>query len=308
MFGSQVLDVAIGLVLIFCLLSLVLSTLRELIETGLKTRAVHLQRGIQQLVSDWNNNDLTTALYKHPMIASLYKDDYQSVAGKTFDGKNMPSYIPSANFVGALMDLVLNDPKAPKDSSGTAYPLSITSLRAAAEKLDNEAVKRAVIVAIDGARGDIAKAQANLEAWFNASMDRVSGWYRKHTQAWLLGLSLLLCGIGNINTIAFANHIWRSKAAQDLIVQTAATVVHDTTYRTTTPSDSTSTAAYATFQSLNLPMGWNQPATERLAIVPTVLGILLTTIALTLGAPFWFDLLSKLMQIRTSVKPKNPAK
>jgi hypothetical protein len=34
----------------------------------------------------------------------------------------------------------------------------------------------------------------------------------------------------------------------------------------------------------------------------TILGWLITAFAISLGAPFWFDLLNKLMQVRNSVK------
>jgi hypothetical protein len=37
---------------------------------------------------------------------------------------------------------------------------------------------------------------------------------------------------------------------------------------------------------------------------PTVLGLLITAFAISLGAPFWFDLLNKFMIVRATVKPK----
>jgi hypothetical protein len=35
-----------------------------------------------------------------------------------------------------------------------------------------------------------------------------------------------------------------------------------------------------------------------------LLGLLLTALAIALGAPFWFDLLNKFIVLRSSVKPK----
>ena len=52
----------------------------------------------------------------------------------------------------------------------------------------------------------------------------------------------------------------------------------------------------------NLPqnlLGWGYIAAVK------IVGILLTTIAVSLGAPFWFDMLNKLVNLRsTGVKPK----
>ena len=54
MFNSQVLEVAIGLVFVFLIASMLATALRELLESWLKTRAIHLERGIRQLLDDPN--------------------------------------------------------------------------------------------------------------------------------------------------------------------------------------------------------------------------------------------------------------
>jgi hypothetical protein len=58
-------------------------------------------------------------------------------------------------------------------------------------------------------------------------------------------------------------------------------------------------------EQLQIPMGWtkdNQPATA-LGWLTKILGILLTAAALSLGAPFWFDLLSKVARVRGTGPP-----
>ena len=51
MFGSQILDVAIGMIFVFLLLSLMCSALNEVIEAKLKNRATNLETGNSQLFS-----------------------------------------------------------------------------------------------------------------------------------------------------------------------------------------------------------------------------------------------------------------
>jgi len=62
---------------------------------------------------------------------------------------------------------------------------------------------------------------------------------------------------------------------------------------------------------LKLPIGWDRglpqhpgsdgkPATDWLEVIA---GLLITALATTLGAPFWFDLLNKVMVVRSTVKP-----
>jgi hypothetical protein len=49
MFGSSILEVAIGLVFVYLLMSLICSAVNEIIESFLKNRATDLERGIREL-------------------------------------------------------------------------------------------------------------------------------------------------------------------------------------------------------------------------------------------------------------------
>jgi len=341
MLGSEILDVVIGLMLIYFLLSLVLSTLRELIESMIKSRGVLLERGIREMLK---TDALIKDLYNHPMVSSLFLEPYETVQGRR-TGRNLPSYIPSRNFAVALMDLVLRGPVPPMPvsaapgSDAKALPpagtppasslLTLSNLRTAADAIQVEPVRRAVIVAIDSARGDIARAQANIEAWFDTSMERVGGWYRRRTQWWLLAMSILVSIGLNVNTITLVNHLASNKAARDMLVQDAAGIHQPpTTPSTGTPSTatpSTGAAALSTLVALNIPFGWKgefshgdnpashaamreQPEFSLGEVMFGLPGLLITAIALTLGAPFWFDLLSKMMTVRSTTKPKASGK
>lgn len=64
-------------------------------------------------------------------------------------------------------------------------------------------------------------------------------------------------------------------------------------------------------QQLQLPLGWSGPPPWEIVDWPQAFfkkttGILLTTFALSLGAPFWFDMLNKLVNIRAAGKPEKP--
>jgi hypothetical protein len=306
MLGSDILDVMIGLVLVYCLLSLVLSTVRELIESCVKSRGVFLEQAIRNMLGGGKGSDLAGPLYSHPLIASLFRDGYAFVENRKI-GRSLPNYIPSNNFSTALMDLVVNG-TGPLGSATPTTPLSLTSLRAAADKLDNPPVKRALIVAIDAAGGELATAKANIEAWFDSTMERVSGWYRRRTQLWLFCLAIALVGILNVNTIVLADHLSQNKAQRELLVGEAAVIAKDSAFQhpvTHADSMAAGAAAKARFEKLNLPVGWSGPWQ---GWPRTIAGLLITAIALTLGAPFWFDLLSKMMTVRSTVKPKADVK
>ena len=52
MFGSAILDVAVGMTLLYLLLSLICSAAGELIEGFLKNRAKGLEKGLRELLQD----------------------------------------------------------------------------------------------------------------------------------------------------------------------------------------------------------------------------------------------------------------
>jgi len=56
---------------------------------------------------------------------------------------------------------------------------------------------------------------------------------------------------------------------------------------------------------MKLPIGWNPapPVNDVPNVLVLILGWLVTAFAATLGAPFWFDVLNKIMVIRSTVKP-----
>ena len=66
----------------------------------------------------------------------------------------------------------------------TRTSLTIEDLRSCADNLPPQ-IKNIVVGAIEDAQGDINAVRNNLEGWFDATMDRVSGWYRRRTQ-WIL--------------------------------------------------------------------------------------------------------------------------
>jgi hypothetical protein len=102
----------------------------------------------------------------------------------------------------ALLDIVVRGSKF-KDAS-TAEPLSawllLDSVRASVASLDHPPIQRVLLSAIDTAQGDLNRAQANIEAWYNSAMDRVAGWYKRRTQFVVFWLGLGVTILMNVDT------------------------------------------------------------------------------------------------------------
>lgn len=285
MLGSAILDVAIGVVFVYLWVSLICSSIREGIESWTKTRAAYLEYGIRQLLES-GGQGLAQQLFEHPLIFGLYSGKYSGGAtgqpGLLTSGKNLPSYIPARSFALTLLDLATHD-------AGAAQLLK----------------------SIDAPRGDSARAIAAIEAWYDSAMERVGGWYKRSSQ-WIIFLIALAIAVGgNFNTLRIADHLYRDEATRAVLVERSKVPSADAEYLKR--SDAASRDA---LQELHLPIGWtlaegggsSQLEAMRKDVghpLVALIGWLMTAFAATLGAPFWFDVLRKVMVIRATLKPSD---
>ena len=322
MFGSQILEVALGVICLFIFMSTIASVIREGLESWMKTRAAFLERGIQELLHDKTPDGLVNQLYNHPHISSLFLGQYKPKADNSgghphsfSSGRALPSYIPTKNFALALMDMAARGPVTDAGSSdATTIRMNTESIRRNIANLNNPPVQRVMLTALDAAQGDLNKVQAYLENWFDSSMDRVSGWYRRSSQWVLFWIGLFISITLNVNPISVAGYLAHNDVARAAMTARAQAALKGPQFKT----DSLDYyAAKNELESLALPIGWNSghgmamqappPPPARYnawnEVLGPITGWLLMAIAITLGAPFWFDVLNKVMVIRSTVKP-----
>jgi len=195
------------------------------------------------------------------------------------------------------------------------------------------------------AQGDVERFKEHIERWFDEMMDRSSGWYRKYTKIIALGLGLVIAWLFNVDSLAIIKKLHRDpKLREQLVMQADAyTKAHPNLARdleatraeieklaaTTNNPDTTkrkeslieTERQYAA--SKKMADSLYKQATDMmdkevknvndllgLGGTPTpanIPGLILTAFAISFGAPFWFDLLNKLIKLRSSVNPDDPA-
>ncbi|MEM1258832.1 MAG: hypothetical protein AAGH81_09895 [Bacteroidota bacterium] len=237
MTGSVALDVVIGLIFIFLLYSLLASILQEMIANFIGLRARNLRHGISRMLKDGpkaSNNivyrvtsdskerikrnfvgdgdNLVETFYRQPVIKYLASGNYFS----------KPSYIDQADFAKALLDILKKggDPNTP----------AVTTIREALSKTDDfigEETRSHVLSLLDDAQNDLVKFKANLETWFNSTMERVTGWYKRTVQ-----LILILIGFGiavsfNVNTLEIAELLAVDEEARNQMVVLASNYIEE---------------------------------------------------------------------------------
>jgi hypothetical protein len=285
MFGSTILDVAVAIVFIYLLVSLVVSAINELIAALLKSRAKNLVKGIQALLQDPSQTGWVARLYEHPLIESLSPPN------------SKPSYIPSRTFALALLDLI-----APATADGTR---TLADLKTGMATLP-EPLQRTLTTLLEESQHDVERLKTQIEIWFNNGMDRASGWYKRKTQWIQFFLGLCLVIFLNVDSVRIGRTLFaiNSPLRASLVESAKSFVVQPG--GTNRPIKDVVEA----ISTVSLPIGWSEfPKPDQLPIV--LLGWLITAFAVSLGAPFWFDLLNKFVNVRASGKapeeqPKSP--
>jgi len=194
----------------------------------------------------------------------------------------------------------------------------------------------------------LATMRLNTETWFNESMDRLGGWYKRKAQFLAFSIGLVLAVTLNVDSITLIDHLWKEPAVREALVANATEFANQNSKLPTVPVEDnqfTSAVDYfnTQFQDLNIPLGWdtevitleagqtcrlfpigpnnvfgfrnksaanqcqkiiNAPA-DTAGFFVKVLGIIFTAAAAAQGAPFWFDILNKVVNIRGSgAKPE----
>jgi hypothetical protein len=331
MLGSDMLELGIGVSLFFLLVSLLCSAVREAIETVMKSRAGDLERGLRSLLDDPDGTGIVRSLLQHGHLASLSTGDYdparlkKTLFGGLYlprkDRVDFPSYIPPAQFATALLDIVARGPADwpyPVDPK----PISIDQLRRSAGMLPSPRLQRVLLTAIDHSAGDLAAVRTELEQWFNGSMDRVSGWYKRRTQFVLFAIGLVAAALLNLDAITVAHRLMDDEGLRRAAVGYAAAQAGGAE----APKGKTVDQVRADLASIGYPIGWRTlpkggivPGPQTcagkaancgdadlgvMAALAMIFGWLITAFATTFGAPFWFDVLNKFMVVRSTVKPR----
>ena len=162
------------------------------------------------------------------------------------------------------------------------------------EPIAGTVVGQALLEIYNRASGDAIQFRRDAEAWFDDQMERLSGVYKRWTQWFVWGIGLALALALNANTFRMAETLWNDPSSRSSIVAAAGN------------SRATETVGQAQTDigNLPLPLGWYGNGYHGLSgWLLALLGVLITFGAISLGAPFWFDTLSRLSRIRSTGAP-----
>ena len=310
------------------------NNLYDAIESMLRRKPKGATANDDDLKAKAEVKDLVQALYDHPLLKNLAKP---AIFGRLGTLKR-PSYIPSKTFALALLDVLRSKTTLSEATGARQLLLSASETIEQIKNNDQlkrqlELLVTDVAKGEDDLDKRAAKISEQIETWFNDRMARVAGWYKRRAQCWSLGLAFAAAVCFNADTLHVAKSLWQDGALRAATVASAQ-AYHDTHDASATqPSGSVeqlgklALAHAKEIKASPLPIGWTWDDSGKLCARPgkldtatlvssdplpktcepmccwfdfplLVLGWLLTALAVSLGAGFWFDLLGKVLQIR----------
>ena len=269
MVNSTILEVAIGLVFCYASVALIVSSINEAIASALKLRASSLLEGVKAMLNDPQFVDLARAVYNHALVNPGGNGAAKDEANLKF----RPSYIDARHFAIALIDSV------------SSAPTNAAVLERDIRAIADPQIKNLLLGLYARANGRLDELHSSLGRWFDAGMDRVSGSYKRKAQVACFVIALVICALFNVDSFYLFKVLWEQPALASAASQPGS-------------------AGEALAALKSLPIGWPRQGQGTSASAVMVVGWVVTASATLFGAPFWFDLLQRLIWLRgTGPKP-----
>jgi hypothetical protein len=272
---NGILEVAIGLGFVYLLFSAITSSLVEWMAATFDRRSKSLWNSLNLIFGP----DLRRTILAHPAIGGIRLDPYsadpvQRPYWMFWPGRTPANYISPRAIAIALADIARQGAPAPANPPTMPTPAT------------NERMTRLFNSFNSPADAELL---FRLEKWFGEQMQRTSNQYKRWTQVWTLAVAVVITGAFDLDSIRIASALY-----------------HDTTLRTAIADQVAEQIKGKTAQEVDttlknygqLPIGWKPARWAQLNLLTAGAGWLISIIALGLGAPFWFDLVGRIVNLR----------
>ena len=196
-----ILSIVIGLIFVILLMSVLASTVHDVVDSMFSLKAKNLRATLQTMLGDHAQDFL-----KHPFFQQLSFADRQKNSDQPYA---LPSKISKETFSAVLHDVL-----AQKGAGGENLATKIA-------QLDDPKVRKLLEYLVrqsDGTEGDFKE---KIGDWFDEMMSRSSGWYARATKWRLLAIGTILAFAINADTISIYKHLAANAALRDQLVGAA---------------------------------------------------------------------------------------
>lgn len=213
---TRMIDVAIGLALVFALTSLLVTAMQELYSSWRKLRGRVLHQAIVSFLGD--DADFAETLLAHPLLVSL------APQAKGQHAARRPSYVGADTLVSALIGTLLRDQPGGLRPDTPLQFVEAVKMKAAGPAVGsapNAEFVRGLADLTVGVERDWPAFEARVGAWFDAVAERSGGWFKRKTQAGVFVIGLGVAAVVNINPIVVASRLWTDEPLRKAVVSAA---------------------------------------------------------------------------------------
>jgi hypothetical protein len=285
-----ILSIVIGIVFVLLLFSLLASTVMEMVAALLSLRGRHLLSTLRNMLGDE-----TERFLMHPFFRQL---SYAAHRKTSVSAYSLPGWINKSTFSSILADLL--------------YANDGSSLEQRILQLPESEMKNLLLYLYRQTDGSAEQFKAKIENWFDEVMERASDWYKRSTKWWLFGIGLIMATLFNADTIQIYSSLSANSTVRNDFMELAGQFVqtHDSvptlnlnrSIDQVLPEFKEMAQTYKETIQSPLGLGWvgDMSGMDMSDWLVKILGFILTGISVTFGAPFWFEVLKKLISIRSA--------
>lgn len=343
--GLETLEVVIGILFIYLLLSLFATTINEFISSLFKLRGSNLKKAIRVMVDDlpeekkswfrkpafWKRSkkvngeqgSLSAIFFNHPLF-------------KKFSPKGKPSYLSKQNFTNIFISGILND-SGDKDLAGVK-----TRIDELFKDHPESETKKLLMQFVEDANNNLDEFRKKIGQWYEDMVERMEGWYKRKIQYITFFIGLGIAIIFNADTINIIQKLNTDEKVRTQLVDQAIKMKdqyqEEYNYIQNFKTDSSDSSYYKKFEEAKanldkmnsrvdslshvVNLGWKEDLkflTKRSAypdkatmdiknniclwawwkwVLIKLLGLTITALAISIGAPFWFDTLNRFVKLR----------
>ncbi|MCC5668079.1 prominin family protein [Nostoc sp. CHAB 5784] len=369
-----VVDITLGLVFIYLILSLLASEIQEIIATLLQWRVKHLKSSIELLLaggSESGKSDIINAiklvrkLYDDPLINTLnqqakgkvekhFREITKNPDKQILEKQSGPSYLPSETFAITLLDTLkipqlINYVKHPSEEVKTNLHMILASYKELKKGINNPTsasyqkikeiygdidqkfidfvndeipnevpdnlIKSLGVIAqrsrikVGDLTEEINQFKNEVETWFDRSMDRASGVYKRNAKGVAILIGILVAFLTNTDTFHLVKRLSQDSVIRSTITQSASQkidYINDQEARKEIEK---------LLGNASVPIGWqninqqfelldrtesNRIYIRASQVFKLICGWIVSGLAIAMGAPFWFDILNKVVNVRNA--------
>ena len=161
----------------------------------------------------------------------------------------------------------------------------------------------------DSIEDEVSELQLQIENWFDASMTRSSGVYKRNARGIAVLIGIIVAVATNADSLYITESLSRNSVLRAAITENAGQFVADGRQPTAQDFKALSQEVKDSLDEASLPLGWRanlvaEQASENkgwpLPYLKRFVGWVVSGLAISMGASFWYDLLGKVVSVRNS--------